>query len=260
MATSTVNTSTTGAVASNDFLNSLSNPGASAAASTTDLSDRFLKLLVTQMQNQDPLNPLDNAQVTTQMAQINTVSGIDKLNKSFADLSNTLTTKLGSVMGPSLDKLNATLQTLSGQMLQSQALQGAGLVGHTVLLSGNQLSFSSSKAADGSTQTTGFGAFELAGAADHVTVDVLGPAGQVIDSLSLGAQAQGRSGFSWQPPASADLTGLSFRVTATSGTNKVDVQTLMSDTVNAVSTGSGGLNLELARGGTTPFSLVKAVS
>ena len=36
-------------------------------------ADRFLKLLVAQMKNQDPLNPLDNAQVTTQMAQINTV-------------------------------------------------------------------------------------------------------------------------------------------------------------------------------------------
>ena len=45
-------------------------------------SDRFLKLLVTQMQNQDPLNPMDNAQVTTQLAQISTVSGVDKLNTS----------------------------------------------------------------------------------------------------------------------------------------------------------------------------------
>ena len=40
-------------------------------------ADRFLKLLVAQMQNQDPLNPMDNAQVTSQMAQINTVTGID---------------------------------------------------------------------------------------------------------------------------------------------------------------------------------------
>ncbi|MCK7501192.1 MAG: hypothetical protein MZW92_72005 [Comamonadaceae bacterium] len=43
-------------------------------------ADRFLKLLVAQMQNQDPLNPMDNAQVTSQMAQINTVTGIEKLN------------------------------------------------------------------------------------------------------------------------------------------------------------------------------------
>jgi hypothetical protein len=47
-------------------------------------ADRFLKLLVTQMQNQDPLNPMDNAQITSQMAQINTVNGIEKLNTTVA--------------------------------------------------------------------------------------------------------------------------------------------------------------------------------
>jgi flagellar basal-body rod modification protein FlgD len=42
--------------------------------------DRFLKLLVSQLKNQDPLNPLDNAQVTTQLAQISTVTGLEQLN------------------------------------------------------------------------------------------------------------------------------------------------------------------------------------
>ena len=65
-------------------------------------ADRFLKLLVAQMQNQDPLNPMDNAQVTSQMAQINTVNGIEKLN--------------------------TTVQGLSGQFMQMQAMQGAALV------------------------------------------------------------------------------------------------------------------------------------
>ncbi len=49
--------------------------------------DRFLKLLVTQMKNQDPLNPLDNAQVTTQLAQINTVSGIEQLNTTLQSMA-----------------------------------------------------------------------------------------------------------------------------------------------------------------------------
>ena len=53
---------------------------AAATANETAAADRFLKLLVTQMQNQDPLNPMDNAQITSQMAQISTVSGIEKLN------------------------------------------------------------------------------------------------------------------------------------------------------------------------------------
>ena len=52
---------------------------ASTQLSAKEQSDRFLTLLVTQMKNQDPLNPMDNAQITSQMAQISTVSGIDKL-------------------------------------------------------------------------------------------------------------------------------------------------------------------------------------
>jgi flagellar basal-body rod modification protein FlgD len=79
-------------------------------------ADRFLKLLVTQLKNQDPLNPMDNAQITSQMAQINTVSGIDKLN--------------------------TTVASLGTQMLQSQALQGAALVGHDVTIVGDGLSIS----------------------------------------------------------------------------------------------------------------------
>ncbi|MDQ6680312.1 MAG: flagellar hook assembly protein FlgD, partial [Pseudomonadota bacterium] len=66
-------------------------PGASLAANSSDATvtaDRFLKLLVAQMKNQDPLSPMDNAQVTSQMAQINTVSGIDKLNKTVEGLSS----------------------------------------------------------------------------------------------------------------------------------------------------------------------------
>ena len=50
-------------------------------------ADRFLKMLVTQLQNQDPLNPMDNAQITSQMAQINTVSGIEKLNTTVQGLN-----------------------------------------------------------------------------------------------------------------------------------------------------------------------------
>ena len=63
--------------------------GASGAAKPTadaDTEDRFLKLLVAQMNNQDPLNPLDNSQVTSQLAQINTVKGIDKLNTALQTL------------------------------------------------------------------------------------------------------------------------------------------------------------------------------
>ena len=61
--------------------------GSSSAAAAKDASDRFLTLLVAQLQNQDPLNPLDNAQVTTQLAQNSTVSGISQLNDTVAALA-----------------------------------------------------------------------------------------------------------------------------------------------------------------------------
>ena len=63
-----------------------------AAASATDIQDRFLTLLVTQLKNQDPLSPMDNAQITTQLSQISTVSGIDKLNATMASLASALAT------------------------------------------------------------------------------------------------------------------------------------------------------------------------
>jgi flagellar basal-body rod modification protein FlgD len=62
-----------------------------AKSAADDVQDRFLKLLVTQMKNQDPLNPLDNAQVTTQLAQISTVNGIEKLNATITAMASSFT-------------------------------------------------------------------------------------------------------------------------------------------------------------------------
>ena len=77
--------------------------------SAQEQSDRFLKLLVAQLNNQDPMNPMDNAQMTSQIAQINTVSGIQQLNDT----------------------------------MKSMAIsQGASMVGREVLTQGNQLSVS----------------------------------------------------------------------------------------------------------------------
>src|SRR5438552_8222534 len=156
----------------------------SSGADAPGSEDRFLKLLVTQMQNQDPLNPMDNAQITSQMAQINTVNGIEKLN--------------------------TTVGSLSSQFLQMQTLQGASLVGRGVLVEGKQVVMNDSG--------KGVGGFELDGAADAVKVEVLNAAGHVVDTMDMGAETSGRHGFTWTPPSTvSDTTGLTFRVTATSG-------------------------------------------
>ncbi len=196
-----------------------------AGGSEVSSQDRFLKMLVTQLQNQDPLNPMDNAQVTSQMAQLNTVTGIEKLN--------------------------ATVKGMSGQFLQMQALQGAALVGHDVLVPGNTLG----TADDG----TRHGAFEIDGAADAVQVEILGGGGQVLDTVQLGAQAGGRHDFAWVPGAGIDpAQGQGFRVTAKNGSAAVVTTPLRRDRVDAVSASGGSLTLDLRDSGSVSYADVRA--
>lgn len=211
----------TTAVAAASNVTAAASAGAAAHANT---EDRFLKLLVAQLQNQDPLNPMDNAQVTSQMAQIQTVSGIDKLN--------------------------TTVQGLNTQFAQLQALTGAALVGRDVLIEGSRL-----VAENGA----GHGGFELASQADRVRIEVLDGAGRVIDTDDLGAMASGRHSFDWTPSACVDaMQAAKFRVVATLGTATVAATAYMRDRVDAVSVGPSGLVLELANAGPTTYDKVKA--
>ena len=77
--------------------------GISAKKNAENPQDRFLKLLVTQMKNQDPLKPLDNAEVTSQLAQISTVTGIDKLNSTLqlltSDVGDSLSVEATGMIG-----------------------------------------------------------------------------------------------------------------------------------------------------------------
>lgn len=190
-------------------------------------ADRFLKLLVTQLQNQDPLNPMDNAELTSQMAQINTVTGIENLNTS--------------------------VQALHSQFLQMQALQGASLIGRDVTVAGNQLALQD----DGSAEA----GFSLDGPADTVNVEVLNGAGQVVDTVPLGALGSGRHGFEWDASAHPDAAGYTFRVNALLGTAEVATTPLMLDRVQSVGLdGSAGLVLTLDRSGTVPYGEVHALN
>lgn len=155
------------ATAIQDVINatkSSTNPlGASRA---TDIQDRFLTLLVTQLKNQDPLSPMDNAQITTQLSQISTVSGIDKLNDTVSSLAAAL----------------ATTSTMSG----------AAMIGRQVVTPGSTLTLADKKSA---------GAVELTEGADQVTVTIVGPAGDVVRRLELGPSAAGLQAFTWDGTA-----------------------------------------------------------
>jgi flagellar basal-body rod modification protein FlgD len=218
---------TVGATSSSSDVNVASSPASSAAADATITSDRFLKLLVAQMKNQDPLNPMDNAQVTSQMAQINTVTGIDKLN--------------------------STVAGLSAQFMQMQAMQGASLVGHDVIVPGNKLDVDA-------TTAVGQGGFEIQTPADAVKVEILAPSGAVVQTLNLGAQGAGMHSFDWPAGTATDSSGLTFRVTATTGGVAIASTALMRDRVDAVTTNGNSFNLELEKSGSTPYASVKALN
>jgi flagellar basal-body rod modification protein FlgD len=209
--------------------------GTTKAANEAGSAERFLKLLVTQMQNQDPLNPMDNAQITSQMAQINTVNGISTLN--------------------------TTVEGLNKQFVQLQALQGASLVGREVTLAGNRMVMASV----GPSAGQGRAGFELSGAADRVKVEVLGPSGRVVDSVDLGAQSAGTHSFGWNPPADVAAqiaadggANYKFRVLATAGSAAVANTALMRDLVQAVTMVGDQLQLETVGSGVVPYSAVKA--
>ena len=199
--------------------------GAAGTANQAGAEDRFLKLLVAQMQNQDPLNPMDNAQVTSQMAQIQSVNGIEKLNR--------------------------TVEGLGTQFAQMNALQGASLVGRDVIVPGNRLAPNDVGLVQGG--------FELDGPADRVQVELLNAGGRVIDTIELGAQGAGRHGFEWTPPAGVDAAAADrFRVVAKNGTAAIGYTPLMRDRVDAVIAGGDTLTLELRASGSIPYTQIRA--
>ncbi len=192
--------------------------------SAQDQSDRFLKLLVAQLNNQDPMNPMDNAQMTSQMAQINTVSGITQLNE--------------------------TMKSMSTQFTAMQVLQGASMVGREVLTTGNKLTISNG---------VGKGSVDLAGAADNVTVQVTTASGQALGSVNLGAMAAGRHNFEWDASSYSGTATPVFKVTATASGKAVDSTALTRSAIESVSTSAGALSLSLKGGATVAYDAIKAI-
>ena len=185
--------------------------------------DRFLKLLVAQINSQDPLNPMDNAQMTTQMAQINTVSGIQQLN--------------------------ATLKGMADQYGAMQSLQATSLIGRQALLEGNTLSFQGSL-----TQ----GALALDSAASHVQVDIVGTNGALIDTVSLGALGPGQHGFEWDAKGLDPASVAGFSVRATAGGQPLAATPLSRQPITSVGFASGTMNLQLGDGRTVGYDQVRA--
>lgn len=207
-------TQATGANAVFSALNAQGGKTASTAATATAAQDRFMTLLVTQLKNQDPLNPMDNAQMTSQMAQISTVSGINQLN--------------------------TTLQALSASMTPNQTVQAANMIGRGALVPGSGVDLATAGGA-------GLGGFSLATPVDAATVSIYNQAGALVNTLDLGAQTAGITRWQWN---GTDSTGAAlpagnytFKVNASLAGNTVAATNLQYGLINTVSQGATGLTL-----------------
>jgi len=193
--------------------------GASTAAasksSTEETGDRFLSLLVAQMKNQDPLNPLDNAQVTSQMAQLSTVQGIENMN--------------------------STLEALAASMGGNQMAQAANLIGHGVLVPGDSIR---------PAQLEDIIGIELSRPADSVKVNIFDAGGSLVRSLDLGPREDGVNVLAWDGLTSSGAAApdgqYRFSIDAVQGGQPVSSTALHLGLVNSVSQGSQGVQLNLA--------------
>ena len=204
------------------------NGGRAAKTSTDEAQDRFLKLLVTQIQNQDPLNPMDNAQVTSQLAQLSTVSGIDKLN--------------------------ASVTAMSANFLSAQNLQAANMIGHGVMAPGNTIGLKDGKAIFG---------IELPQNADGAELSIKDSSGFTVRKMSLGVLPSGINTMTWDGKTDSGATAAngaySFSVNATSGERKLDVTSLSFGIVSSVTSTPQGAKLSVADVGDISISDVRQI-
>lgn len=213
---------------------SLDNTKITSATSTTDkssadLQNQFLTLLVAQLKNQDPTNPMDNSQLTTQLAQINTLSGVEKLN--------------------------TTLGSISGQITSGQSLQSSTLIGHGVMVNGNQVLV-------GTGQTTPFGV-SLASASTATTATISDSGGNVVRTIDLGALTAGVHTFSWDGALTDGSTApdgkYSVALAASNGSSQLVAQPLNYAYVNGVTNASTGATLDLGTMGNATLDDVRQI-
>ena len=194
-----------------------------SARQSDELRESFMTLLITQLENQDPLNPMENSEMTSQLAQINTVSGIEELN--------------------------STLEGITSQMDANQALQASGLIGKGVMVSGQDVLVEQDD--DGNSYTTPFG-IELAEPANQVQATIVGNGGQVLRRYDLGSVDAGVQSFEWDgknDQGEAVTSGrYSVQLEATdSEGEKIESTALQYAVVNRVTPndGSGSVRLDL---------------
>lgn len=205
-----------------------------AAKKTNDASklglDTFLQLMVTQMNNQDPFEPMDNGDFLGQIAQFGAVSGLDQLNESFGGLSASLTS--------------------------SQALQAGSLIGREVLAPVG----TGYLGAGGSLR----GEVDLDAGTASVVMRVSDSSGQLVREMDLGSAESGPLRFTWDggtdsggyaPPG---LYNIGLHAARSDGSEQLETQ-LMAQVESVNVSEVNGLTLNLAGLGPVSFNSVRQI-
>jgi flagellar basal-body rod modification protein FlgD len=190
--------------------------------------DAFLKLLVTQLRNQNPLDPQDNSEFVAQLAQFSTLEGITTLNTS--------------------------VNSITGNYKSSQALQASSLVGRSVIVQTGTTQVDTTKSMTGSvTVPTGV---------SGVTVTITDKDGKTVKTLDLGSQKAGSTSFVWDGTKTdgtkADPGNYTFKASTKIDGKATDLVTYLPATVNSVTISQTGGELMLNLAGlSSPVALSK---
>jgi len=175
----------------------------------------FMRLLVAQLNNQDPTKPMDNFEFLSQIAQFSTVSGIQDMQTSLSGLGES--------------------------MVSTRAIQASSLVGRDVISASNQAAFTPGEEIEG--------VVAMPVSASAVQIQVSDSSGQLVKVLDIGNVGAGIHKFSWDGllDDGASISSGSYQVTA-SGLIDGAVEALpafASARVTSVSIGAGGSEISL---------------
>jgi flagellar basal-body rod modification protein FlgD len=198
-----------------------------AGKKTLDKED-FMMLLMKQLSYQDPLNPMDSTEFTTQLTQF---SSLEELNN-----------------------INSTLEDVLSFQNSMQNAAVADLIGKTVKISGDDLSLNGTATVD----------FKLLGDASSVKINIMDSSGKLVWSKDLGAQQAGNLTYVWD---GQDLLGnqaadgtYTFEIQATDQKgNPVELKTRSSGTVTGISFDNGVTYLVLDSGRRALLSEIQTI-
>jgi flagellar basal-body rod modification protein FlgD len=199
----------------------------------------FLELMITQLNNQDPLSPQDNTAFVAQLAQFSSVEGLERLNSNF--------------------------DSFSSSFMSNQALQASSLVGRSVTVPAETARLTPSGIISGSV--------DLAAATSDLSFKVYDSKGEMVGNIPAGGLPAGEVAFRWDGQfmeVNGELLTWTagdeplpvgeyrFEVYASQDGKTEQLETALSANVNSVTLGNdGSLTLNLAGLGSVNVGDVK---